>query len=439
MLAKRVVGGSVPSSRGQVKGNGVKLRIGMLVLAALGASATAATPERVAEAALRAAPVWDGHNDMPEQLRDRRKGLIADFDFRDTTGTADPARDKQVMHTDLTRLKRGRVGAQFWSVWVSTSLTEQQAIQATLEQIDLTKRIVARYPQDLQLATSADEVERAMKAGRIASLIGMEGGHSIGSSLGVLRQMYALGARYMTLAHSKNTTWVDSATDAPVHDGLTDFGRDVVREMQRLGMLVDLSHVSEAAMLDALEVAKAPVIFSHSGVRAVDRHPRNVPDSVLDRLRANGGIVMVVTLPSYVSEEVRGWAARRAGEKARIEADHSGDPAGAKAGFAAWEQANPVPRATIGQVADHIDHVVKRAGADHVGIGGDFDGMDSTVAGLADVSAYPALFAELARRGYSQADLEKIASRNMLRVMRAAERYAVAHRADLPIENATAF
>lgn len=417
----------------------MKLRTGLLVLAALGSPATAATPEQVAEAALRAAPVWDGHNDMPEQVRDRRKSLIADFDFHDTTGTADPARDKRAMHTDLARLNRGHVGAQFWSVWVSTSLTEQQAVQATLEQIDLTKRIVARYPQDLQLATSADEVERAMKAGRIASLIGMEGGHSMGTSLGVLRQMYALGARYMTLTHSKNTSWADSATDAPAHDGLTDFGRDVVREMQRLGMLVDLSHVSEATMLDALDVAKAPVIFSHSGARAVDRHPRNVPDSVLDRLKVNGGIVMVVTLPSYVSEEVRDWTMRRAAEKARTEAGRIGDPAGAQTELAAWEKANPVPRATIAQVVDHIDQVVKRAGIDHVGIGGDFDGMDSTVAGLDDVSRYPALFTELARRGYSKIDLEKVASRNMLRVMRAAERYAAAHRGDPPIENATAF
>ena len=424
---------------GGTMGGGMKLRIGLLVLAGLGTPAFAATPEQVAEAALRAAPVWDGHNDMPEQLRERRKNLIADFDFRDTTGTADPAANKRAMHTDLARLKRGRVGAQFWSVWVSTSLSEQQAVQATLEQIDLTKRIVARYPRDLQFATTADEVERAMKAGRIASLIGMEGGHSIGTSLGVLRQMYALGARYMTLAHFRNTSWADSATDAPAHDGLTDFGRDVVREMQRLGMLVDLSHVSEATMLDALDVAGAPVIFSHSGVRAVDAHPRNVPDGVLDRLKANGGIVMVVTLPSYVSEEVRGWTLRQAAEKARIEADRVGDPVGAKTALAAWAAANPVPRATIAQVADHIDRVVKRAGIDHVGVGGDFDGMDSTVAGMEDVSGYPALFTELARRGYSQQDLEKVASRNMLRAMRAAEAYAAAHRADPPIENATAF
>lgn len=417
----------------------MKLRIGLIGLALLTSPAWSASPEQVAQAALKAAPVWDGHNDMPEQLRDRRKGLIADFDFRDTRGTADPANDKKAMHTDLVRLRRGQVGAQFWSVWIPTTLSEQQAVQATLEQIDLTKRIVARYPDELQLATTADEVERAVKAGRIASLIGMEGGHSIGSSLGVLRQMYALGARYMTLTHSRNTSWADSATDAPQHGGLTPFGRDVVREMQRLGMLVDLSHVSEQTMLDALDVARAPIMFSHSGARAIDGHPRNVPDSVLDRLKANGGIVMVVTLPSYVSEEVRTWGARQAGEKARIEMSRIGDPDGAKAELAEWAKANPFPRATIAQVADHIDHVIERAGIDHVGIGGDFDGMDNTVAGLEDVSTYPALFAELARRGHSQADLEKVASRNMLRVLRGAERYAATRRGDPPIESAAAF
>lgn len=417
----------------------MKLRIGLLGLALLAGPACAATPEQIAETALKAAPVWDGHNDMPEQIRDRRKGLIADFDFRDTTATADQASGKKAMHTDLARLRRGRVGAQFWSVWVPTSLTEQQAVQATMEQIDLTKRIVARYPADLQLATSADEVERALKAGRIASLIGMEGGHSIGASLGVLRQMYALGARYMTLTHTKNTGWADSATDVPKHGGLTDFGRNVVREMQRIGMLVDLSHVSEKTMLDALDVARAPVMFSHSGARAVDGHPRNVPDTVLGRLKANGGIVMVVTLPSYVSEEVRLWNARRTGEKARIEALRVGDPQGAEAELAAWDKANPFPRATIGQVADHIDHVVRHAGIDHVGIGGDFDGMDNTVAGMEDVSTYPALFVELARRGYSQADLEKISCRNMLRVLRGAEAYASARRGDPPIESPAAF
>jgi membrane dipeptidase len=376
---------------------------------------------------------------VPEQLRERRGNLIADFDFRDTRATADPAKDRVAMQTDLTRLRQGRVGAQFWSVYVSALLPEPQAVQATLEQIDVTRRLIARYPADLQFVQTADEAEAAMKRGRIASLIGMEGGHSIGGSLAVLRQMYALGARYMTLTHFKNTAWADSATDNPAHDGLTDFGRDVVREMQRVGMLVDLSHVSEATMMDALDAAKAPVMFSHSGARAIVAHPRNVSDAVLDRLKANGGIVMVVTLPSYVSSEAREWSNRRAAEKTRLDEFHVGDPKAAQAAFAVWLAANPAPRSTIAQLADHIDHIVKRAGIDHVGIGGDFDGMSTTTQGLDDVSAYPALFAALARRGYAQADLEKIASRNMLRVLRGAEAYAAAHRQDPPIESPTTF
>lgn len=411
-----------------------------MALALMALPAAAKTPQQVADAALRVAPVWDGHNDVPEQLRDRRKDLIADFDFRDTSATADPAKGKIAMHTDLARLRRGHVGAQFWSVWVSTELTDQQAVQAVLEQIDVTKRLVARYPQDLQLATSAAEVERAMKAGKVASLIGMEGGHGIGNSLGVLRQMQALGVRYMTITHSKNTAFADSATDAPVHNGLTDFGRQVVREMQRIGMLVDLSHVSEKTMLDALDVAKAPVIFSHSGARAVASHPRNVPDNVLDRVKANGGIVMVVTLPDYVSDEVRDWGLRRTAEQARLEKLHTGrDPAVAKAALAEWTKANPSPGSTVAQVADHIDHIVKRIGVDHVGLGADFDGMDTATRGLDDVAGYPALFVELARRGYSQADLEKIASRNMMRVLKAAEAYAAAYKSDPPIESASSF
>jgi membrane dipeptidase len=418
----------------------MKLRTFLPLIALLSAPALAAPgPEQVAEAALRAAPVWDGHNDLPEQLRERRKDMIASFDFRDTTNTADPARDLIAMQTDLTRLRQGHVGAQFWSVFVPTSLSEPQAVQATIEQIDVLKRLIARYPRDLVLCTTAAEVQRAMKAGRIASLIGMEGGHSIGSSLAVLRQAYALGARYMTLAHFRNTPWSDSATDTPAHDGLTDFGRDVVREMQRIGMLVDLSHVSAATMRDALDVARAPVMFSHSGARGVEAHPRNVPDDVLDRLKANGGLVMVDAYPSYVSGAVRDWAARLEGEKARAGTFHTGDPAAAAAEVAAWRRANPAPRATLAQVADHIDYIARRIGVEHVGLGGDFDGMGSVVQGMEDVSTYPALFTELARRGYSQADLEKIASGNMLRVLRAAEAYAAAHRGDPPIETPTRF
>ncbi|HEX7751565.1 MAG TPA: dipeptidase [Novosphingobium sp.] len=411
---------------------------GLAALASAAAPAAARTPEQVADAALRAAPVWDGHNDVPGALREGNANVIAGFDFHDTTRAEGK---RAAMHTDLTRLRKGRVGAQFWSVWISaTKLNEQQAVQATLEQIDVTRRLIARYPRELRFAASAADVERAMRAGRIASLIGMEGGHSIGNSLAVLRQMYALGARYMTLTHTRNTAWADSATDVPRHDGLTPFGQDVVREMQRIGMLVDLSHVSEATMLDALDVARAPVIFSHSGARAIASHPRNVPDGVLDRMKANGGIVMVVTLPDYVSDAVRDWSARRAGEKARLEAlGAGGDPKLAEAALGEWEKANPAPRATVAQLADHIDHIVRRAGIDHVGLGADFDGMSTVTQGLEDVSAYPALFAELARRGYSQTALEKIASRNMLRVMREAEAYAAAHKADPPIENAVAF
>lgn len=399
----------------------------------------ARTPQQVAEAALRAAPVWDGHNDLPGQLRERRQDMLAGFDFADTAATAEPGRNRVAMHTDLRRLRAGRVGAQFWSVYVSALLPEPQAVQATLEQIDVLKRLAARYPDDLRLATSADEAERAMKAGRIASLIGIEGGHSIGSSLGVLRQMHALGARYMTLAHFRTTGWADSATDEAKHGGLSPFGQDVVREMQRVGMLVDLSHVSEATMNDALDVARAPVIFSHSGAQAVNGNPRNVSDAVLDRVKANGGIVMVVTLPAYVSEQVRQWHAARDGEKARLAALNPGDAAAAGAALAGWEAAHPRPEASLAELADHIDHIAKRIGADHVGVGADFDGMATTTQGMPDVSGYPALFAELARRGYSQADLEKIASRNMLRVLRAAEAYATARRGDPPIESPTAF
>ena len=412
----------------------------LLAAILLGSPAAAApSSESVAAAALKAAPVWDGHNDVPEQLRDRRKDLLTGFDFRDTTGTADAAAGRVAMHTDLTRLRRGHVGAQFWSVFVPASLTDQQAVQAVMEQIDVTRRLIAAYPADLQYAGDAAGVAAAWKAGRIASLLGMEGGYAIGNSLGVLRQFRELGVRYMTLTHYKTTSWADSATDAPQHGGLTDFGKQVVREMQRIGMLVDLSHVSAQTMNAALDVARAPVIFSHSGARAIGDHPRNVPDDVLVRLKANGGIVMVVTLPAYVSNAVRLWELDRTAERARLGALHVDAPDRAKAALTDWEQAHPRPRARLTDLADHIDHIVKLAGIDHVGLGGDFDGMDTTTEGMDDVSGYPNLFVELARRGYSQADLEKIASGNMMRVLKAADAYAAAHRADPPSESATAF
>ncbi len=424
------------------------MRHPLLLASAIGALLTvsaslpakpARTAAQVAEAALAASPVWDGHNDVPEQLRDRRGNVLGDFDFRDTTGTADPAKGVGAMQTDLKRMRQGHMGAQFWSVYVSANLTDQQAVQATLEQIDVMKRVIARYPADLQFCTDSACVQGAWKQHKIASLLGMEGGHSIGRSLAVLRQMYALGARYMTLTHFKNTAWADSATDAPVHNGLTPLGKDVVREMQRLGMLVDLAHVSEKTMLDTLAIAGAPVIVSHSNAYALNPHPRNVTDAALDAIKANGGIVMVNFYPPYVLEAGRQWSAERDAAEARFKALNRGSPAGAKAALAQWDADHPMPRGSIKDVADHIDYIAKRIGADHVGLGGDIDGIEVTIAGMEDVSKYPALFTELASRGWSQADLEKLASRNLLRVLKSAEGYAQAHRGDAPYENATFF
>jgi membrane dipeptidase len=386
-----------------------------------------------ANAALEVAPVFDGHNDVPIQLRARFDNRLADFDFADTSMTGETHPEGRAMQTDLKRLAEGKVGAQFWSVYVPTSLTEAEAVQMTLEQIDVTRRLIERT-DELVFARTADDVENAFRNGRIASLLGMEGGHSIGSSLAVLRQMHELGARYMTLTHNRNTPWADSATDTPEHGGLSDFGKDVVREMNRLGMLVDLSHVSEEAMIDAIEVAKAPVVFSHSGARAVNGHPRNVPDGVLRRLPYNGGIVMVVALPGYLNEERRQWFANREAEVARQESLFQGQPDAVKAAMDEWDAANPEPATTIAHMADHIDHIREVAGIESIGIGGDFDGMPTGPEGFEDVSGYPALFAELARRGYSQAELEMIASRNAVRVLREAQRYAASVQDMDPIE-----
>jgi membrane dipeptidase len=397
----------------------------------LAATASAATPEQRAEAVLTKAPLIDGHNDLPGRIRE----LVGkDFSKVDLANLPPDARAK--MHTDIGRLRKGHVGGQFWSVWIPVALPRHEAVTQTLEQIDTVERFVARYPETFAFARTSADVEAAMKRGRIASLVGMEGGHSIGNSLAILRQMYRAGARYMTLTHTLNTDWADSATDAPKHGGLSPFGEEVVREMNRLGMLVDLSHVSEETMLDALAIAKAPVIFSHSGARAVDGHARNVPDNVLKRLPANGGVVMVVFYPDFVSEELRQWAARRAGEEARANALNRGNPDAAKAALDAWIAANPRPAATVAQVADHIDHICTLAGIDHIGIGGDYDGMDNAPAGLEDVSTYPALFAELARRGYSDADLAKIAQGNILRALKAAEATAQSMKGSPP-SNAT--
>jgi membrane dipeptidase len=413
----------------------LRLAVGALLLLAA-APLAARTPEEVAAAALRAAPVWDGHNDVAQQLRGRRDNLLAEFDFADTA--LEPGArggEPSPMDTDLPRLRQGQVGAQFWSVFVSSDQSEADAVRQTLEQIDTVKRLVARYPGDLAMAYSAADVAQAMRAGRIASLMGIEGGHAIGGSLAVLRQMYALGVRYMTLTHYRNTAWADSADDMPAHDGLTEFGRDVVREMNRLGMVVDLAHVSAATMRDTLEVARAPVIFSHSNARAVVDESRNVPDDVLLRLKANGGIVMVTGVADFVSEGRRHWLAEHAAAQARIAWLWQGDPAKVKAEMAAWLVANPEVPVTVAELADHIDHIRRVAGIEHIGIGGDYDGWPTFPVGMDDVSGYPALFTELARRGYTQHELEQIASRNMMRVMRAVEAQAAAQRGEPPWEN----
>lgn len=358
------------------------------------------------------APLVDGHNDLLWELRTQ-----AGYDL----DRLDVAEACPSLQTDLPRLRRGAVGAQFWSVFVPSDLPGDTAVTATLEQLDGLQRLLQRYPDDLQCALTADDVVRIAASGRIASLAGMEGGQSIGCSLGALRMMYALGARYLTLTHNDNTPWADSATDDPAHGGLTDFGSEVVREMNRLGMLVDLSHVAPSTMHDALRATEAPVIFSHSSARALCDHPRNVPDDVLERLPGNGGVCMVTFVPGFVSQEIADvWLAGDA-EELRLASEHPDEPERVRSELAAWVDAHPVGPATVAQVADHVDHVRDVAGIDHVGIGGDFDGVAFLPSGLEDVSTYPVLFEELRRRGYGDDELRQVAGRNVLRVLRSAE------------------
>ena len=365
---------------------------------------------------LKATPLIDGHNDLPGQLADNYK--------RSVEGLASGTDQRKVpLMTDMARLHQGRVGAQFWSVFIDSSIHGDEAIRQTLQEIDIVDRMVHAYPNDLELAYTADDIVRIHREGKIASLIGIEGGHQIGGSLAALRQFYRLGARYMTLAHFTNSDVADSATDDPKWNGLSPFGRTVVGEMNRMGMLVDLAHVSAKTMQDAIAVSKAPVIFSHSSAMAVADHPRNVPDDVLQLLPANGGVVMVNFYSGYVSDAARKWNAEEGAEEARLKALLIGRPKEREATLDAWKKANPEPPATVGQVADHIEHIVKVAGYDHVGIGGDLDGIpyDEAPAGMNSVSGYPLLFAELIRRGWSDENLAKLAGGNVLRVLRQAE------------------
>ncbi|MBI4478299.1 MAG: membrane dipeptidase [Acidobacteria bacterium] len=361
----------------------------------------------------RQAPLIDGHNDYPWELRNRGERDFAKLDLR-TSLTQ--------LHTDIARLREGGVGGQFWSVYVPSSMAGQDAVRATMEQIDIVHRMNARYPDTFELALTAGDVERIFKAGKIASLIGMEGGHSIDSSLGALRMFHRMGARYMTLTHGTNTPWADSATDQPAHGGLTRFGEEVVREMNWLGMLVDLSHVSPDTMDDALRVSAAPVIFSHSSARGVADHPRNVPDAILQKLPQNGGVVMVTFVGGFVTPETGAYRKAEQAEESRLKNANPGNEAAVRAGLEIWRKAHPAPAATLAQVADHIDHIRKIAGIDHIGLGSDYDGTTSLPKGLEDVSTYPNLTAELLRRKYSDQDIKKILGGNALRVMRAAEK-----------------
>ncbi|MFM8535860.1 MAG: dipeptidase [Acidimicrobiia bacterium] len=353
------------------------------------------------------APVVDGHNDYPWALRDLDPGK----DF----SKADIARPVPKLMTDIPRLKQGGVGGQFWSVYTPGTMMGQEAVRVTLEQIDVVHRMMRQWPETFAFAGSAAEAERVMQAGKIASLIGMEGGHSIDNSLAALRTFYALGARYMTLTHNVNLRWADAAADKPGVGGLSKFGEEVVREMNRLGMLVDLSHVSPATMEDALRVTEAPVIFSHSSARAICNVPRNVPDNVLQMVAKNGGVVMVTFVPGFISQAVADFDARPEAERKGL----------------------TPPKATLSQVADHIDHIRKVAGIDHIGIGGDFDGITQVVEGLEDVSKYPDLTAELMKRGYSDGDLKKILGLNVLRVMKQAEKIAAGLQKSRPPSTAT--
>ena len=359
----------------------------------VGNPAAAQDPLTRARALHQQVPLIDGHNDYPWALR----GLDPGRDF----SKAEISKPVPSLMTDIPRLRQGGLGGQFWSVYTPSTMTGQEAVRVTLEQIDIVHRMTKRWPETFEMAYTAADVERSFKAGRIGSLIGMEGGHSIDDSLPTLRMFFALGARYLTLTHNGNLRWADAAADKPAVGGLSKFGEEVVREMNRMGMLVDLSHVSSDTMADALRVSEAPVIFSHSSARAICNVPRNVPDNVLQLTARNGGVVMVTFVPGFISQAV---------------ADYDAKPAA--------ERGPTPPKATLAQVADHIDHIRKVAGIDHLGLGGDFDGITQVVVGLEDVSKYPDLTAELIKRGYTDEDLKKILGLNVLRVMKQAEAVA---------------
>jgi membrane dipeptidase len=404
------------------------LIVGAAVASAQTLPAPSAADLAKAKRVLATTPLVDGHNDLPWAIREHAAAPrdVNAYDLRKPT----PG------HTDLARLKTGMLGGQFWSVYIPGEIKDSGFARVQLEQIDIAKQVFAKYPERFQFVTTAAGVRAAFTAGKIGSLLGMEGGHAIENSLGALRAYYGMGVRYMTLTHNVTLDWADAALDAPKHNGLTKFGEEVVREMNRLGMLVDLSHTSPATMSDALNVTEAPVIFSHSVAMALNSHPRNVPDSILTRLPKNGGVVMVTFVPQFIDPDVTAWSARRDDAIADMARTAAGDSLKLARDTDAWNAMYPAPRATLSQVADHIDHIRKVAGIDHVGIGGDFDGIAMVVKGLEDVSTYPALFAELSRRGWTELQLRKLAGENVLRALGQAE--VVAKRLQLARKPSTA-
>lgn len=378
---------------------------------------------------LKDTPLVDSHNDLPWAIRESAEAPL-DVEAYDLNK---PVKGM----TDIARLRKGMVGGQFWSVYVPGEIKDSGFARVQLEQIDVARQVIAKYPNDLQWAYTAADVRAAHKAGKIASLLGMEGGHAIENSLGALRAYYDLGARYMTLTHNVTLDWADAAMDSVKHNGLTAFGKEVVREMNRLGMLVDLSHVSPGVMSNALDVSEAPVIFSHSGARAMTNVPRNVPDSILARLPKNGGVVMMTFVPGFVSQAIADRSARAGVVHDSLATIFPSDTVKLNDAFTVWLGANPSPPATIADVADHMDHIKKIAGAEHVGIGGDFDGITETVVGLEDVSTYPALFAELMKRGWTDSELRGVAGENILRAMAKAESVSAQLRTQRPASTKT--
>ena len=378
---------------------------------------------------LRNTPLVDGHNDLPWAMREAAKNPldVVAYDLRTTTAGM----------TDIARLRKGMVGGQFWSVYIPGEVRDSGYARIQLEQIDIAKRVIARYPDVFVPAFSAADVRAAYARGRIGSLLGMEGGHAIENSLGALRAYYELGVRYMTLTHNVTLDWADAANDVARHNGLTAFGREVVREMNRLGMMVDLAHTSPAVMSQVLTVSEAPVIWSHAAARGVTNVPRNVPDSILARLPKNGGVLMMTFVPGFVSQTVASYNAQLSAVRDSITKRFPNDNDAQFKAAAAWRETHPTPAATIADVADHLDHIKKIAGAAHVGIGGDFDGITETVKGLEDVSTYPTLFAELLKRGWTDAELKGLAGENVLRVFTGAERVSARLRATRPASTKT--